>query len=98
VCVEVFDERDHVDHRLGGEPRDGGRSEVVYLGAGEQRLDPFALSCKPSRPCGAVLDDLDSGVSFAGAREVCCGGTSAIGSIHDRERTSARPGNIGCCS
>jgi hypothetical protein len=52
--VEVVHERDHVDHRLGRQTRDGGGPEVVQLHpVREQRRKPLTLGPIGSRPRGS---------------------------------------------
>src|ERR1039458_6618128 len=54
--IEVADERDDVDDRLGEEPRDGGGADVMDLQRLEQRRQAFALELVESRPSGVILD------------------------------------------
>lgn len=77
-CVEIGDERDHVDNRLGGETWDGGRAEVMDLRSHEQRREALALGLESGGSGGVVGDDLDGSVTATGPRQVfgrgatCC--------------------------
>src|SRR5205807_2394622 len=57
--VEITDEPDHVNHRLGREPADGGRTDVMDRHAGQQRGQPFALGDIGVAPGAVVSNDLD---------------------------------------